>query len=343
MARILVIRLSAIGDVAMTVPVIHSLATQYPQHHITVLSKSNMSALFAQMPANVSFKGIDVKGRHQGWNGLNVLYKELKKEQYDYIADFHDVLRTKYLRLRFRLDGKKVAHIDKGRAEKKALTRRDNKVKVQLKTSFQRYTDVLERLGFTITNDFHSIFGNGKGDISSLQTLTGEKGKEHWIGIAPFATHEGKIYPWEQMKEVIATLAAKEDVKVFLFGGGKKETDLLTEVEKKHSRTVCIAGKLKWDTELTLMSHLDVMVSMDSGNMHLASMVGTPVVSIWGATHPYAGFMGWNQSDNHAVQTDLPCRPCSIFGNKPCFRGDYACLHSISPESIVERIKKFIV
>ena len=343
MARILVIRLSAIGDVAMTVPVIHSLATQYPQHHITVLSKSNMSALFAQMPANVSFKGIDVKGRYQGWNGLNVLYKELKKEAYDYIADFHDVLRTKYLRFRFRLDGKKVAHINKGRAEKKALTRQNNKVKTQLNTSFQRYTDVLERLGFTITNDFHSIFGYGKGDISSLKALIGEKGKEHWIGIAPFATHEGKIYPWEQMKEVIATLAAKENVKIFLFGGGKKETDLLTEVEKKHSRTVCIAGKLKWDTELALMSHLDVMVSMDSGNMHLDSMVGTPVVSIWGATHPYAGFMGWNQSDNHAVQTDLPCRPCSIFGNKHCFRGDYACLHSISPESIVERIEKFIV
>ena len=94
--------------------------------------------------------------------------------------------------------------------------------------------------------------------------------------------------------------------------------------------------------ELTFMSTLDIMISMDSANMHLASLVGIPVVSIWGATHPYAGFMGWGQSIDNAIQIDLPCRPCSIYGNKPCMRGDYACLKNISPEQIVEKVEAVI-
>ena len=86
------------------------------------------------------------------------------------------------------------------------------------------------------------------------------------------------------------------------------------------------------------MSHLDVMVSMDSANMHMASLVNIPVVSIWGATHPLAGFMGYHQSLDNAVQTDMDCRPCSIYGQKPCQFGDYRCMMAITPQMIVEKI-----
>jgi ADP-heptose:LPS heptosyltransferase len=92
--------------------------------------------------------------------------------------------------------------------------------------------------------------------------------------------------------------------------------------------------------ELSLLSHCDLMLTMDSAWMHLASLVGLPVVSVWGATHPFAGFMGWKQSAGNAVQVDLPCRPCSVYGNKPCMRGDYACLNLITPEQIVEKIEQ---
>ena len=342
MAKILVIRFSAIGDVAMTVPVVHSLATQYPQHQIKVLSRPNMAALFAHLPSNVSFVGADLKGTYKGFVGLNKLFNELKAENFDYIADFHDVIRTKYLRLRFLLHRKKVAHIDKGRKGKKALTRPSNKVKVQQDSSFQRYARVLEQLGLPVKIDFQSIYSNGKSDLSAFSTITGFKETDKWIGIAPFATHAGKIYPQKFMEQVIQTLDAKEGLRIFLFGGGKKEIEILTEWSNKFPSAICIAGKLKMDAELALMSHLDVMVSMDSGNMHLASLVNTPVVSIWGATHPLAGFMGWNQSKENAVQVDLPCRPCSVYGNKPCFRKDYACLYNIQPNTITQRILSII-
>nr|AIA86245.1 CAZy families GT9 protein [uncultured Prevotella sp.] len=93
---------------------------------------------------------------------------------------------------------------------------------------------------------------------------------------------------------------------------------------------------------MALISHLKVMISMDSANMHLASLTGTPVVSIWGATHYYAGFMGWGQHPENATEVSLSCRPCSIFGNKACFRKDYACLQRITPDMIVSKIEKIV-
>lgn len=113
--------------------------------------------------------------------------------------------------------------------------------------------------------------------------------------------------------------------------------------EEKYPQVMNASGKLHGiSDELILMSHLRLMISMDSGNMHLASLVNTPVVSIWGATHPYAGFMGWHQSPDNAVQLDMPCRPCSIYGNKPCMRGDFACMKNISPELIVEKVENVL-
>ncbi|MBR2887786.1 MAG: glycosyl transferase family 1, partial [Bacteroidales bacterium] len=91
--------------------------------------------------------------------------------------------------------------------------------------------------------------------------------------------------------------------------------------------------------ELNLIADLDCMLSMDSANMHLASLVGTRAVSVWGATHPAAGFLGFNQNPDDAVQVDLPCRPCSVYGNKPCHIAEqYKCLNSITAEGIVEKI-----
>ena len=84
------------------------------------------------------------------------------------------------------------------------------------------------------------------------------------------------------------------------------------------------------------------MVAMDSANMHFASLAQTPTLSIWGATHPYCGFKAWKQSDKDTIQLPLSCRPCSVFGNKPCHRGDYLCMTAIRPENILKRISEIL-
>ena len=185
-------------------------------------------------------------------------------------------------------------------------------------------------------------YGDEKGNFAEIEPVTGAKDNLKWIGIAPFAKHMGKIYPIELQEQVVAHFAADPKVKVFLFGGGKSEQEVFDGWVAKYPSVVSMIGKLNMRTELNLMSHLDVMLSMDSANMHLASLVNIPVISVWGATHPYAGFMGWKQLPVNTVQLDLSCRPCSVYGQKPCWRGDYACLREINPEQVIAKIEGII-
>lgn len=340
--HLLISRFSAFGDVAMTVPVLWTVAHQYPQHKFTVLSRESMRPLFLQMPENVNFRGVNLKEkRYKGPWGMVRLYRELRKElHFDVMADLHDVLRTKILRTCARLNGVRVAYIDKGKAGKKLLTRPENKVMKQLPTSFDHYRDVFAILGLPIKQiEFTSIYGKETGDFSRIQEfLPARREKEKWVGIAPFAAHKGKIYPLEQMEQVVALLSQEPDVRIFLFGAGEEEMATLKKWAEKYPSTFIPEG-LRMERELILMSHLDVMVSMDSANMHLASLVHTPVVSIWGATHPYCGFMGYGQNEKNTLQlNDLSCRPCSVFGNKPCMHGDYRCLTHISPSMVIKKI-----
>lgn len=339
MSKILIIRFSALGDVAMTIPVIYSLATEFPMHNITVLSRESFKPLFKELPKNIRFVSADLKVKHKGIRGLNALYKEQKAEKYDYVADFHSVLRSQYLLLRFKLDGVATACINKGRREKKKLTQKNNKVFVPLKSVFIRYYNVLEKLGFKFDLSFKSIFEKKQGNLTELIPQTGEKSTEKWLGIAPFAKHKGKIYPLELQEKVIERFANEKRVKVFVFGGGESEKNIIDNWVEKYPSVTSVVGKLNMSQELVLMSQLDLMFCMDSANMHLASLVNIPVISLWGATHPFAGFLGWNQTENNTIQVDLSCRPCSIYGQKPCFRKDYACLYQITPGQIIQRIE----
>jgi ADP-heptose:LPS heptosyltransferase len=342
MAKFLVIRFSALGDVAMTIPVIHSFAIQYPQHEIIMLSRSVWEPVFRMLPDNVSFLCADLKGKHKGIGGLNRLFRQLKEMDFNYVVDLHDVLRSQYLCFRFRLSGISTGVLDKGRTEKKKLVRRHRKVFENQKSSFYRYSDVFEYLGFPFYLNFISVYENLKGESPQLSPIIGEKGNTIWIGIAPFAKHKGKIYPLESQEQVVAHFSKDRRVKVFLFGGGEREEKILDEWVIKYPSIISVAGKIRMEGELALMSRLDVMLSMDSANMHLASLVNIPVISVWGATHPYAGFRGWNQMAENCIQIELDCRPCSVFGNKKCFRGDYACLFGIEPKQIIKKIQTVI-
>ena len=344
--HILVIRFSALGDVAMTVPVVWALATQYPDIRITVLSKKFARPLFDDLAPNVNFMEADLKQEYHGVRGLNALYRRLVAKQFTKVADLHSVLRSDYLRMRFNLGRYRVEHIDKHKRLRKKLISYKNKVRKQLPTSFENYAEVFERLGYPVDiRQFRSIFPAEGGNLNLLPREIGpKKSFEPWVGIAPFAAHRGKVYPPKLMEQVIFRLIQQvPTLRIFLFGKGDEE-DKYFPLWNAQYRQCLIVNKYceGMYQELILMSHLNAMISMDSANMHLASLTGVPVVSVWGATHPLAGFLGFNQNTDNAIQLDLECRPCSIFGNKPCQRGDYACLQNIPPERIVERIISLI-
>ena len=327
----------------MTVPVVDSLARQYPDVRITMLSRPYARPLFEYMPQNVGFMEADLKNEYYGVKGLNALYRRLTAKNFTAVADLHSVLRSDYLRMRFNIDRFRVAHIDKNRSARKALVSHADKQLVQLPSLFNCYADVFARLGYPVKLDFTTLFPAGGGDMGRLPEAFNvpKAGGEEWIGIAPFAANTGKIYPLPMMEEVIRGIAGRHPgCRLFLFGEGPDEVAALDSLSRCFDNCVNASALLGGiGGELILLSHLDVVVTMDNSIMHMASIAGAPVVSVWGATHPCAGFMGWRQNPADIVQADMPCRPCSIYGNKPCLRGDYLCMKNVSPEQIAERVE----
>lgn len=321
MTRVLAYRFSAFGDLAMTVPVFKELLEQNPGLEIIMVTRKNFQDLFADIPRLI-FKGITLED-HKGVMGMRKLLKEVIKEfEFDYVADLHEVIRSKILNAFFANRNFKVFKINKGKEEKEHLTDIWNLDKKQLKTTFERYADVFRAIGFPVKLSYE---------------YSQKSFEKEGIGFAPFAQHKGKMLPLEKSFEICRVLAKTR--KIYLFGGGSEEISILTTWEAEISNTENVAGKLSLEEELKLISNLEVMISMDSANMHLASLVGTRCVSIWGSTHPFAGFLGYGQSYSDVVQVvDLTCRPCSTFGDKECFRGDYACLHEFDIQKVIDKI-----
>ncbi|MGK4566579.1 glycosyltransferase family 9 protein [Flavobacterium sp. 3HN19-14] len=330
-------RISAMGDVAMTVPVLRAFSKQYPKVKITVISRPFFKPFFDGIP-NLDFFAFDAKERHKGFFGLLRLFSDLKKLNIDAFADLHNVLRSKIIRTLFALSGKKTAFTDKGRIEKKALTSAENKVFKPLKTMFERHAETFQNLGFPINLENPSF--PEKGILTEeILKITGEKNQK-WIGIAPFAQYDSKVYPLDLMQKVIADLS-KTDCKIFLFGGGNKEIEVLDSLSKNKENIINIAGKIKFTEELNLISNLDVMLSIDSGNAHIAAMLGVKVITLWGATHPFAGFSPFDQPLENALVADrekFPKLPTSVYGNKKV-EGYEEAMRTILPRTIVEKLK----
>lgn len=325
------------GDVAMIVPVLRALVLHYPEVKITVVSRPFFQPFFDGIP-NVNFFGVDLNKRHKGFIGLVRLFSDLRKLKIDVVADLHNVLRSKVVRTLFALSGKKVAATDKGRAEKKALTSLTNKVFVPVKPMVERHVDMFKQLGFSI--DLTNPQFPEKAILSEeILLITGIK-NQNWIGIAPFAQYESKVYPIDLMQQVIDGLAENKNNKIFLFGGGEKEIQILNQLQNQHENVVVLAGKTQFKQELEVISNIDIMLSMDSGNAHIAAMLGVKVITLWGATHPFAGFKPFNQPDDFCLTSDsaqYPLLPTSIYGNKKV-EGYDAVMRTILPSQVIEKI-----
>lgn len=342
---VLATRFSALGDVAMTVPALYDACLESPDVQVVMLTRDFMAPLFLETPPNLTVVGVNLDD-YKGPTGMWRLFREMKSTYgITHYVDLHDVLRTKLLRLCAHLKRIPTAKIDKGRKEKSRLTRSGGKILLQLTHSIDRYRHALADIGLRSPEGAFAGYFVQAPPASALYASITEPKKpgERWIGIAPFAKHEGKIYPIDLMEQVVRALSGAHATRLFLFGGGPYENKILTEWARKYPATISLAGQRHgFPIELALMSRMDVVLTMDSANMHLAALTGVPVVSVWGATHPYCGFSGWRVPEENNLHLPLPCRPCSVFGNKPCATGDYKCLRSIKPQTIVDRVEAII-
>ncbi len=329
--HIVMIRLSALGDVAMLPHAVRALHEAYPDVRVTVLTRPMLRPLFDGL--DVDFLMADTKNEHRGIKGIWRLARQVKELGADAVADTHGVLRSRLLCLFARLRGIRTRRIRKGHIEKWFRMGYSRKGAVPLKHTVVRYCDTIRRLGFRFDDPQPPA-------KPSFPNPMGEK-RGTWIGFAPFSAHAGKTYPADLRDELTALLSERYD-RVFIHSGGGQEAAFANRMEEIYPNVTALWGKVKLDGERNLISHLDCVVSMDSLVMHIASLTATPVVSIWGATHHEFGFLGYGCDPSDILEEDMPCRPCSVYGNRRCKYGDYRCLRAITPEIVVDKVDEVL-
>lgn len=328
--HLLVLRTSAMGDVAMLPHALRALCAAYPELRVTVATQAMFKPFFRGL--QVDFLDVKLKDEHHSLLGMWRLAREARRRGVDAVADVHDVLRSSAFDLSMSLHGIRVARIQKGRREKHHALASEGHFE-PLKHSVVRYCDTFRRLGFVFDDPMPAVKPDWACPLGEKQGC--------WVGFAPFSAHAGKTYPEAESRRLVELLAARYD-RVFIHGGGGQEQVFAEAMEQQYPNVTALFGKVRFAGEMEVMAHEDCLISMDSLAMHMASLVATPVVSIWGATHPNLGFLGWGCRAEDALQVDLPCRPCSVFGAKPCKFGDYRCLTAITPERIVAQIEKVV-
>lgn len=322
---VIVVRLSALGDVAMSSGTVTAAARRYPGTRFVVVTRPQFAPFF---PPEVEVEPVCLKGRHRGPFGMVCLaYDLLRKYRPVAVADLHDVIRTRILRAVMRARGVRVAVIDKGRREKGELVKGPERH--QLTTTVERYAAALRALGYD------------PGEPVAAPLGPPVRNRRPTIGIAPYAAHPGKSYPISLMVKAARIIRSHyNSPKIIWFSAPGSEARMLTTMVPGCDTIVAnlgLEGGLA--DELKLMGTLDVMIGMDSGNMHMAALRGVPVVSVWGQTHPFAGFAGATSPPSLRVQMKMACRPCSVYGNRPCRLTDgamYPCLEMIDPDDIAQ-------
>lgn len=329
--HLLVLRTSAMGDVAMLPHALRALKAAYPGLRVTVATQAMFRPFFAGL--DVEFLDVDPKGAHHSLAGMWRLAAEARRRGVDAVADVHDVLRSQAFRLAMRLHGIAVANIDKGRADKRRFIRCGGRGMEPLRHTVLRYCDVFRRLGFVLEDPVPAAATPHPDPFGPKQGVR--------VGFAPFSAHRGKTYPEAQSRELVRFLAARYE-RVFIHSGGGAEAAFAAEMERSYPNVTALWGKVRFAGEIDLIANLDCVVTMDSLVMHLAALVATPTVSVWGATHPGLGFSGYGSAADGMLQADMECRPCSVFGSKPCRFGDYRCLTAVTPERIAERVAAIV-
>lgn len=331
------------GDVALMTPALVAIAAAYPNVQITVVTRGNFAPFFYNIP-NVNVIGINLK-KYKGFMGLYKLFHELNiLGPYQSVIDLHASVRSRMISLFFRLKGVKVFKIIKGRREKLQHIRRYKKKLKQLPHTVERYLSVFRKAGFDAPirkGPWINVDGDAKIYAKDYFKSIGIDKKEGlWIGVAPFAGHKLKEWPFYKIENLIPMILEEfSEATIFLFGS-KEETTILEQLRKDSNRVFIVTGgKLGIRGELGIMEKLDIMVGMDSSNVHIAALLKKPVIGIYGTTHPLSGFGPFAQEDTGVLQVDLPCRPCSIYGNTTCYRKDFACMEMINPQDVIRRIK----
>jgi len=338
--KILVIRLSSLGDVVLTTPAIKSLKQKFPQSQIFFLAKSQYRDVLKNDPNIFSFIEFDPFEKHRGVLGFAKLLKELKSLNFDVVIDLHANLRSFFIR--HLLKAKIKIKYDK-RWLARFLLVYLKFLKVKSIHTLDLYLETLKKVGVNSVEKEPKVFLDQESENFLKDFLIEKKIEKDDIvvGIHPGARWETKRWPEERFAKVCQILNQKPKFKIVLFGDQKDQKAVESISSRAEDQNLLKTGNLPLDKFMSLIKRCDCFVTNDSGPMHIASALGVPVVAIFGPTHPKLGFFPLG-SKNVVLTANVKCSPCSLHGEKRCYKKSRYCMDLIEPEMVTDAVERLL-
>lgn len=342
--KILIVRFSSLGDIILTTLLIRTLRRSYPDALIDYLVKSEYADILRSNPHLSAI--IQLRSSHQ--DELKRLAQKVRAERYDLILDLHNSLRSRYLRTLARARAVKIVR-------KRVLPRT---MLVNFKRNY--YTDrVPVPIRYLETAARYSVVDDGAGlevfvpedIVSSVSARLNRFGLDRYqtvIGVVPGARHFTKQWPMERFVEFGVKVSREHKAKLLVFGSTEESEycgDIAHMINAEVGTNVAesLGGIFSILETASAMEACSVVVTNDTGLMHLAAARRRPVVALFGSTVEEFGFFPFRTTSIVLERKELPCRPCSHVGRAECPEGHFKCMRDIAVLDVLEATRTLIV
>jgi lipopolysaccharide heptosyltransferase II len=341
--KVLIIRFSSIGDVILASPLVRVLRAGLPGAQIDFVVKAEYADLLLYNPHLSSVIQLRTRGKEE----LSLLRKAIRRTRYDLLLDIHNSLRSRFLRL---FSGASSVRV----VRKRALSRF---ILVNLKRNLyrtvvpvpERYLETVKGVGITDDGQGLEVFvpPEVRSSVAAMLDRYKLERYERVIGLAPTAKHFTKRWPGERFVEFGVRSAQLLRAKLLIFGGREDQEycgDLAQMINAESATTAAesLAGRLSILESAVTMEACHVIVSNDTGMMHLAAAARRKVVAVFGSTVREFGFFPYRTEHSVVETKDLPCRPCSHVGLDRCPEGHFRCMRDIRAAEVLSAVQSLL-
>ncbi|MGB2958433.1 MAG: lipopolysaccharide heptosyltransferase II [Bacteroidota bacterium] len=343
--KTLIVRFSSVGDVVLSSLLVRVFRRRFPHAQIDYLVKAEFAGLVRVNP-NIS-RVIELPAGAT-FSDLRNIRKRILASGYDLIVDIHDSLRSRYVSL----GARRVVRIRKRKLARFLLVR----LKWNVYASFggapgvaERYLEPVRPLGVTNDGEGLEVFLEDRDHEKAETILRVSKVSPEAaiIGIAPSARHANKQWPGERFAETALTLLRDPKATCILLGSAE-ERERCTAIMQRvisaapDARIINVAGSLSLTEAAALMDRCSLVISNDSGLMHIAAARKRKVVALFGPTVRQFGFFPYGTDSIVLERNGLACRPCTHIGRSSCPKRHFRCLEDIEPDHVVKSVEQFL-
>jgi len=330
--KILILRLSSIGDILLATPLIRALWKRFPEAQIDFVVKSQFAELLRTNPHLNKLYSLDTK---KGRSALKKLRQTLRGQRYDLVVDIHNNFRSGCLR---RQKSARIVKLRKYKVQRFFLVKLGWNFYRQITPVHQRYLDTVA--GFGVYDDGQGLeFFPDQETQKEIDVLLNQKGRQPgrlFICIAPGASRETKRWPAERFAVAAKKLILEAGAQI-LFLGDAKDAELTAAInERLDGAGIDLAGKLTLMQSACALNRVDMALTNDSGLMHLSTALGKPTLAIFGSTVRELGFFPVGPQTAVVENKNISCRPCTHIGRRRCPEKHFRCMMDIPPNAVFD-------